>query len=113
MQKDERFCVWGGFDGHLVEYCHERGFLAEHVPVLEKAKADPVLNRERPRLFRLTPIGGGVGFYVLNVFPGKDYVYHYARLVMQAMEGLKRGSSLTLLVRVRVRVDVRTSSRNM
>ena len=37
------------------------------------------------------------GFYVLSVFPGSDYVYHYGRMVRQAMEVLKTGSSSVLL----------------
>jgi hypothetical protein len=186
IQRDERFCVWGIFDSHLHAYAWERGFVATQVNVHQKAKKDPVLNRERPRLFYLQhigdlsmaaypdaaaaaaaeaataavaaprPLGGAAGmpartpradaeeaappsstdtpaftmdhiapflgpdgcvptaggsaaaaptgarrtargFYVLTVYPSSDYVNHYARMVHQSMETMKRGSAATLL----------------
>ena len=137
VQMDRQVCVWGIFDGHVVEYAFERGYAATRIDVHEKAKVDAVLNRERPRLYFLQSLASLVqpvrtasvassataspaassphsaaqtlppgllgdsdaacGFYVLAVFPGSDYVYHYARLVRQALELMKRGSSSTLL----------------
>jgi hypothetical protein len=77
-----------------------------------KTKTDPLFNCERPRLFYLQKVADVIdainksrqgprgapttdpatclsddgpvpGFYVLSVFPGKDYVHHYARMVHQ------------------------------
>lgn len=105
VETDERVCVWGIPDFHIVEYAYERGFIATHIETLSKRKSEPLLNRERPRLFRLQSIDdlalqtqrrgeapGGIpceasrGFLVLAVFPGCDYVFHYARMVMLVME---------------------------
>lgn len=109
VQHDERVCVWGIPDLHIVEYAFERGFLATLIDTRKKRKSEPLLNRERPRLYRLQSMDalarasrkvrlrgvvaagdGDVRSIVLAVFPGYDYVYHYARMVMHVMESCKQ-----------------------
>ncbi len=85
VQLNIRFCVWGAFDAHLVEYAYERGYVATLLSRLAKPKTDPVFNVERPRLFHLRRISDVAvaarshptleaaleavpGFYVLNVY---------------------------------------------
>jgi predicted dehydrogenase len=109
VQRDEPFCVWGMLDAHVVEYCWQRGHVARHVPTASKPKSDALLNRDRPQLFFVQPAaglalalqkGGGLpaaleavpGFFVLAVFGGSDYAHHFARMVIQTMEAMKRGA---------------------
>ncbi len=97
--------MWGIFDAHVVPYAWERGYKAVHIPQATKRrksdrKTKGFLNAERPRLFLLTPHDlqkQNRSFYVLSVFPGSDYVYHYARMVRQVMELMRPNSSETLL----------------
>ena len=106
-------------DGHIIPYAWDRGYNAEYIPSATQTskssrKAKNVLNAERPRLFRLTPRSDvpelklQPSFYVLTVFPGSDYIYHYARMVHQVLEMMNRGSAKTLL-EIRRFVDVEAS----
>ena len=108
-------------DGHIIPYAWERGYIAEYIPSATQTskssrKAKNLLNAERPRLFKLTPRSDvhelklQPSFYVLTVFPGSDYIYHYARMVHQVLEMMNRGSAKTLLeIRRFIEVEVSMS----
>jgi hypothetical protein len=105
-QDDVRFVVWGIFDTHVIPYAWERGYIAKPIEISSpstKKKANAILNHERPKLFHCTPRKDIIlnqpllPFYLLSVFPGNDYVYHYGRMVHQGLEMMRHGSALTLL----------------
>lgn len=89
--------VHGIFDGHIDIIKKSLGWdTVTLIRDLGKSKKGTKSNFERPKVYRVTR--GTKEFIVMTVFPGEDYVKHYAALVRYAMEREKKRVSEQILV---------------
>jgi len=97
------FLVLGVYDGHFEDYCLARRWHACEM-LRDFSKKDRTWGArkshkedqqrkhfytQRPKLFSVLDLETNQKFFALVVFPGKDYVEHYASMVRSGFEMLK------------------------